>query len=107
MEEIESDLKKQEPELQKSIIRSNCFKQLDLKVEREGFVEYIRKTAFSTFGEQVDEAMLDSYVNYVMQNEESSKQMMEQMTDEMLKAKLLEVLPVKHTQITASEFRKL
>jgi hypothetical protein len=59
------------------------------------------------FGDNIDEAMLDSYVSYVMKNEDSSRQMMEQLTDEVLTKKLSETLPIQVTSITASEFKKL
>lgn len=106
-QELEVEYTRQEPELKKSIIRANCFKQLEIKVDNDGFKEFIRKTAITSFGENVDEAMLDSYINYVMQNKESSKQMMEQMTEELLNDKLKDTLKAKPTSITASEFRKL
>jgi trigger factor len=106
-QELEVEYTRQEPELKKSIIRANCFKQLEIKVDNDGFKDFIRKTAITSFGENVDEAMLDSYVSYVMQNKESSKQMMEQMTEELLNDKLKDTLKAKPTSITASEFRKL
>lgn len=106
-QELEVEYTRQEPELKKSIIRTNCFKQLEIQVNHDGFREYIRKTALTSFGENVDEAMLDSYINYVLQNKESSRQMMEQMTDELLNSKLKDTLKAKPTSITASEFRKL
>jgi trigger factor len=106
-QELDVEYVRQEPELKKSIIRANCFKQLEIKVDNDTFKEFIRKTAITSFGENVDEAMLDSYINYVMQNKESSKQMMEQMTEELLNDKLKDTLKAKPTSITASEFRKL
>ena|GEM_PF-6849389 len=105
--DFDADIKRQEPDLQRSVIRNNCFKQLGIQIGQTEFQEYIRNHARSMFGENVDEAMMDSYVSYVMKNEESSQQMMEQMTDEVLTKKLFETLPIQVTPITASEFKKL
>ncbi len=105
--DLDADIKRQEPELQRGVIRNNCFQQLGIKIGQTEFQEYIRNHARSMFGDNIDEAMLDSYVSYVMKNEDSSRQMMEQMTDEVLTKKLSETLPIQVTSITASEFKKL
>jgi trigger factor len=75
--------------------------------EESELVDSVKEGLKATMGPNVDEQMLESYTQYILQNEEMSRQYFYRLMDDKIFGAIEEKIPTESKEITAKDFEKL